>query len=81
MTDQADFLARLTAMLEGASLEWYLCGSVASTHHGVPRSTHDIDVLVRIDHAGLERLSTLIDQDRYYVSDARAALGTVSRST
>jgi hypothetical protein len=69
-----DFLGRLAAVLDGAKVDWYLCGSLASTHHGVPRSTHDVDVLVRMEPGALDRILAGLDDDQYYVSDARQAL-------
>jgi hypothetical protein len=72
--DHADFLGRLAAVLDGARVEWYLCGSFASTHHGVPRSTQDVDVLVRMEAGALDRILAALDDDLYYVSDARQAL-------
>ncbi len=38
-------LVRLTALLDGAGIPFMVAGSFASTAHGVPRTTQDIDVV------------------------------------
>ena len=51
-------------------------GSVASSHHGLPRMTHDADVVVDLEAASLERfLAALHTADLYVgVETARDAL-------
>lgn len=38
----------LTAGLDELALEYVVGGSVASSLHGIPRSTHDIDIVVTL---------------------------------
>jgi hypothetical protein len=40
-------LKRLIGALEGAGLDYALCGGVALAIHGAPRATQDIDLLLR----------------------------------
>jgi hypothetical protein len=37
------FLDRIVALLDTASIPYMVCGSFASTYHGVPRATQDLD--------------------------------------
>lgn len=51
-------------------------GSFASTYHGIPRSTQDLDVVVELDAAQLDELLVRWREKRYYVGEeaAREAL-------
>jgi len=72
MSDGSDFLRRLVAMLDRAQIPHMVAGSFASTLHGMPRSTQDIDLV--IDPSG-EALSAFVDglaPDEYYASEAAA---------
>lgn len=72
----AALLGRLTGILEGVGIDFMVTGSFASTFYGEPRSTQDLNVVVRIDQAGLERLLMALPEDDWYVSaeTARDAL-------
>lgn len=41
-------LARLLAVLERLGIGYYVCGSVASSVHGLPRTTMDVDLVVAL---------------------------------
>ncbi len=51
--EQRDFLFRAIDALEQASIPYAITGSWASTAYGMPRTTHDLDVIVaiRVDQA------------------------------
>jgi hypothetical protein len=51
-------------------------GSTASAAHGVARATRDIDVVIEVDLAALQRLLRELPPDQYYVSE-EAALDAV----
>lgn len=72
----ADFLSRVVAALHAASVPHMVVGSFASTFHGVPRATHDIDIVVDIDRMMLDRLLASLPDEIYYVDHdtAREAL-------
>lgn len=55
MSDGRDFLARIIGALNEASIPHMVAGSFASTHHGVPRTTQDIDVIIDPTTAALEK--------------------------
>jgi hypothetical protein len=40
------FLARLTAKLGGAGIPYMVVGSFASSFHGVPRSSRDLELVI-----------------------------------
>jgi hypothetical protein len=55
-------------------------GSLASSFHGEPRQTRDIDIVVEADPDGLRRFRESLDEDEFY-SDAAAMLEAVDRRT
>jgi len=74
----AEFLARITGELESRNIEYMVCGSVASIFHGVPRTTQDVDIVVRIDGFDAKRLASGLDPEQFYVSES-AAVDAVMR--
>jgi hypothetical protein len=72
----AHFLARLVGALDRANVPYMLAGSFASSVHGTPRSTQDVDIVVDPTFATLDALLTeLADPDLYVDRDvARAEL-------
>ena len=65
------------ATLATSGIEHMIAGSVASSFHGEPRSTRDVDLVIVAEQAGIERFLELLDRDRFYVAEraAREALG------
>lgn len=66
----SDFLARLTG--EDLALDYMVVGSLASTVHGMARSTQDVDIVVALPRNRLAELLAALPPDDYYVSDAAA---------
>jgi hypothetical protein len=73
----ADLLARVTVLLDAASIPYMLTGSFASTLFGAPRTTQDIDIVIEPTLGTLERLLHSLPDTDYYVSRdaAREAYG------
>ena len=69
-------LAELVSLLDGAGIAYMVVGSFASTYHGPPRTTHDIDVVVELSETSLTQLLGAIDRDDFYIADdtSRSAL-------
>lgn len=72
------FLSNLVALLEEHSVEYMVCGSVASIFHGVPRTTQDVDLVVSLTALQARRLAEAIPEDRFYIS-VEAAVDAVRR--
>jgi hypothetical protein len=70
----AEFLATIVARLDAAENPHMIAGSVASSHHGEPRSTQDIDLVVDPTRSQLRRFVESLEPSRFYVNDALAAL-------
>jgi hypothetical protein len=75
MSDEGagDFLARLTAKLTGAGVPHMVVGSFASSFHGVPRSSQDLDLVIDPDPTSLRRFLADLPADAYY-ADSDAAV-------
>jgi hypothetical protein len=73
MTELRGLLERLVRILDGARVPFMIAGSFASTTHGVPRTTQDLDLVIDPpDLAALDALVASMPADAYYV-DAEAA--------
>jgi len=66
-------LRQIVLELERAGIEHMLTGSFASTFHGDPRTTNDIDLVIDCDRAALDRFVGQLDPSRFYVSTEAAA--------
>lgn len=66
----AEFLAAIVAPLDAAEIPHVIAGSVASAHHGEPRSTQDVDVVVDPTREQLTRFLSSLEPSRFYVIDA-----------
>jgi hypothetical protein len=68
----SDVLGRIVAHLKAAGIPYMLSGSIASSAHGKPRSTEDIDLVI---HPSLLQLNTflgMLSSEDYYVSPEAA---------
>lgn len=73
---QEDFLAEMARRLEAAGIPYMVAGSHASSYHGQPRATQDVDLVIDPSPQQLDAFLSLLS-DPYYVSleAARDALG------
>ena len=69
-----ELLAEIVRLLDAAQVPHMVAGSLASTHHGEPRSTQDIDIVIDPAPESLDGFVASLDRNRFYVGDARAAL-------
>ena len=63
-----DVFVRVRAALEVAGVPHMLTGSFASSFHGAPRATQDIDIVIAPDRAQLLALIAQFPASAYYVS-------------
>lgn len=61
-------LATIVSQLDRFGIPHMLAGSFASTYHGDPRTTNDIDLVIDPSRAALESLLRGLDPERFYVS-------------
>jgi hypothetical protein len=80
MTDEGvgDFLGRLTAKLTAAQVPYMVVGSFASSFHGVPRSSRDLDLVIDPQQDSLRRFLDDLPAAEYY-ADRDTALDALDR--
>ncbi len=79
MTELQGLLDRLVRLLDGSHVPFMIAGSFASTAHGLPRTTQDLDVI--IDPSDVQALDALVysmSPGEYYV-DADVARDALRR--
>lgn len=72
MIVEEEAVGRLVRRLESLGVPDMVAGSVASSHHGLPRATNDADIVIDPTPEGLDALVTALAADGYYV-DAKVA--------
>ncbi len=68
-----DVLAVVVSELDRAGIPHMVAGSLASTYHGEPRMTQDIDLVIAPERAALELFAARLDRTAFYVGDAVGA--------
>ena len=67
-------------VLQDLGLEYHLGGSYASAVHGIPRQTHDVDLVVEMG-PGVERKIATALEGRFYVDEPAIARAVRERSS
>lgn len=66
---EQEFLKDLVGRLEGVGVVYAITGSIASNLWGIPRTTHDVDIVVLLKEADVATILKAF-ADAYYVSEA-----------
>lgn len=80
MRSQADLIRLFSGRLESAGIGYMLVGSLASSFHGEPRSTRDIDIVIDPSAESLNRFLREVMLDDFYVDGASASEALASRT-
>lgn len=72
MTPEEAALAEVVRLLEALGVPYMVTGSVASSHHGRPRMTQDVDLVADPTPATLSRLVDELTSAGFYVDRATA---------
>jgi hypothetical protein len=72
MTLEEDVLARVARSLDALAIPYMITGSVASSFHGRPRSTHDADIVIDPTREALRALVRDLASAGFYVDANRA---------
>ncbi len=76
----ADLLATVIGLLDTASIPYMVSGSMASSYHGVPRTTRDIDIVIDPDAGSLRALVVGLTGAGFSVDGDVALAALASRS-
>lgn len=72
MSPEERCLAQVAQLLEAAGVPYMIAGSLASSHHGRPRSTDDADIVIEPTPETLGRFVAALAQAGFYVDPERA---------
>jgi hypothetical protein len=75
-----DLLSRLAPALERAQMIYMVTGSVASSAHGMPRSTRDLDIVIAPTRPQLLELMRGFPSSDYYADEQQAFRALANRS-
>ena len=76
----AELVARITTRLEAAGIPYMVVGSLASSFHGEPRATADLDLVIDPTPDALARFVGELPSDEYYVDQTTARRALEDRS-
>lgn len=62
-------VAGVTQALDAMGIPWFLTGSIASSLHGIPRSTNDIDIVTTLPPSAADELVRRLGE-AYYADEA-----------
>lgn len=65
MNEELDLLKIVTERLNKANIPYMISGSVACNYYTVPRMTRDIDIVIELKSAGIDRFAALFQDDFY----------------
>jgi nucleotidyltransferase DUF2204 len=65
MSEELEVLKIVAQQLRGAGIAYMVTGSVAMNHYAVPRMTRDIDLVVEMSAADVDRVCDLFKDDFY----------------
>ncbi len=72
MSPEEDALVRVVRALENEAIPYMVTGSVASSYHGRPRSTHDADIVIDPAAEPFTRLVRGLVAAGFYVDETQA---------
>jgi hypothetical protein len=71
---------RVAALLERLDIPYVAVGSLASSLHGVPRSTDDVDFVVTLDPEAAQRLVAALSPEYYVSAEAAREAASAPRA-
>jgi hypothetical protein len=75
VSDELDVLLSVTARLQAGGIFYMVTGSMAANFYATPRMTRDIDLVVELSDADIDRVVGLFHLDRVYLGHWADRLG------
>jgi hypothetical protein len=66
---QLELLKKTIKILSINNIQYMLTGSIVSSLQGVPRSTHDIDIIISVKKTNIPAIIKAFPKDNYYISE------------
>jgi hypothetical protein len=66
--EQLDVLGKTLKKIEALGMVYYITGSIASNFYGLPRLTHDVDIVVRFSRECIEETIAAF-REEFYISE------------
>jgi hypothetical protein len=66
---QLQLLETVLLVLNNSKIDYMLTGSIVSSLQGEPRATHDVDIIVNIQHLSVQNLINAFKPPRFYLSE------------
>jgi hypothetical protein len=76
----AELLALVIPLLDRAEIPYMVTGSLASSYHGEPRATRDLDIVIEPSRETIERLVNGLVSSGFYVDADAARTALAERS-
>jgi len=65
---QPQLLEKVLTVLNDSHIDYMITGSIVSSLQGEPRATHDVDIVVNIQHVSIQSLTDAFLPPRFYIS-------------
>jgi hypothetical protein len=69
LSEPIEVTLRFTDTLETLAVRYLVGGSLASSLHGIPRATQDVDLVAELAHGHVAKLVELLERDFYIDAD------------
>lgn len=76
----AEILAQVIGVLDGAGVPYMVTGSLASSYHGEPRATRDVDIVIDPTPVSLREVTDALAAAGFYIDADAASAALASRS-
>jgi len=80
LTGQREFLEQLVRQLEGTGVAFMIAGSIASSFHGEPRATRNVDLVIDCSRDQLAALLDAVQHLGWYVNPNAAMAAHAERT-
>lgn len=66
---QLELLEKIIKLLSRNNIQYMLTGSIVSSLQGVPRSTHNIDIIISINETNIPEIIRAFPKENYYINE------------
>jgi hypothetical protein len=77
---QLELLGRIVKFLTENSIQYMLTGSIVSSLQGIPRSTHDIDIIISITKDDIPKIIRAFPLKNFYVNENSIKEAVINKS-